>query len=159
MRLSVVATLYRSASYLEEFHRRIVGAAERITPDFELVLVDDGSPDDSVRVARSLMARDDRVRLVRLSRNYGHFHAIMVGLSNSQGELVFLLDSDLEEPPEALLDFYERMTQGDGDDPIDVVYGVQERRKGRLLERITGASFYWLFNRVSDASASCSCSA
>ena len=150
MRLSVVSTLYRSASHLAELHDRVVAAAERLTADFELVLVDDGSPDDSVQVARSLIARDDRVRLVRLSRNYGHFHAIMTGLAYASGDLVFLIDSDLEEPPEALLAFFERMTQGDGDDPIDVVYGVQTQRKGRLLERSAGAAFYALFNRLSD---------
>jgi putative glycosyltransferase len=150
IRLSIVSTLYLSEFQLEEFHSRVVAAAERITPGFELVLVDDGSPDESVRVARGLIARDNRVRLVRLSRNYGHFHAMMTGLDHARGELVFLLDSDLEEPPEALAAFFERMGQAGHDDPIDVVYGVQTRRKGQLLERSLGALFYSLFNRLSD---------
>lgn len=150
MRLSVVATLYRSEKHLEEFHRRVVAAAERITPEFELVLVDDGSPDASAQIARGLIARDDRVRLVRLSRNYGHFHAIMTGLAHAGGDLVFLVDSDLEEPPEALLDFYERMQRGDGADPVDVAYGVQPSRKGQFFERVFGAVFYSLFNRLAE---------
>ena len=150
IRLSIVSTLYRSEPHLEQFHRRVVAAAEHITPDFELVLVDDGSPDDSVRTARALIARDNRVRLVRLSRNYGHFHAIMTGLDHTRGELIFLVDSDLEEPPEVLGAFFERMTDGGDGDPIDVVYGVQARRRGRLLERGLGALFYSLFNRLSD---------
>lgn len=149
-RLSIVSTLYRSESQLEQFHRRVVAVAEQMTPDFELVLVDDGSPDESVRVARGLLARDNRVRLVRLSRNYGHFHAIMTGLDHARGELVFLVDSDLEESPEALAVFFERMQQAGPEDPIDVVYGVQMRRKGQLLERSFGALFYSLFNRLSD---------
>ena len=149
IRLSIVSTLYQSESYLEQFHRRVVAAAEQITPDLEFVLVDDGSPDESVRVARGLIARDNRVRLVRLSRNYGHFHAIMTGLCHARGELIFLIDSDLEESPEALGTFFQRMQQASHDDPIDVVYGVQARRKGRLLERSFGAFFYSLFNRLS----------
>src|SRR6266705_4534145 len=149
MRLSIVSTLYSSAPYLDEFHRRVVAAAEQITPDFELVLVDDGSPDESVRVARGLIARDNRVRLVRLSRNYGHFHAIMTGLCHARGQLIFLIDSDLEESPEALGTFFQRMQQASHDDPIDFVYGVQALRKGRLLERSFGAFFYSLFNSLS----------
>jgi putative glycosyltransferase len=150
IRLSIVSTLYLSESQLEEFHSRVVATAEQITPDFELLLVDDGSPDKSVRVARELISRDSRVRLVRLSRNYGHFHAIMTGLDHARGDLVFLVDSDLEESPEALGLFYERMQQAPHDDPIDVVYGVQTRRKGRLFERSLGAFFYSLFNFLSD---------
>ena len=150
IRLSIVSTLYRSEPQLEEFHRRVVAAAEQIMPDFELVLIDDGSPDQSVRVARELIARDNRVRLVRLSRNYGHFHAIMTGLGYARGELIFLIDSDLEEAPEALSAFFTRMQQATPDDPIDVVYGVQARRKGRLLERSLGALFYLIFNVVAD---------
>jgi putative glycosyltransferase len=150
IRLSIVSTLYRSEDQLDEFYRRVVAAAEQLTPDFELVLVDDGSPDESVRIARGLMAHDHRIRLVRLSRNYGHFHAIMTGLDHARGELIFLVDSDLEESPEALRAFFDRMQQASADDPIDVVYGVQRRRKGHLLERSLGALFYWLFNHLSD---------
>ena len=150
MKLSIVSTLYMSEAQLEEFHRRAVAAAERITPDYEVVLVDDGSPDGSVSVARQLISRDGRVRLVRLSRNYGHFHAIMTGLTHARGDLIFLIDSDLEEAPEILGEFYARMQQVGDEDPIDVVYGVQTQRKGRLLERSLGAFFYLLFNFVSE---------
>lgn len=150
MKLSIVSTLYLSEAQLEEFHRRAVAVAERITPDYEVILVDDGSPDNSVSVARRLISRDRRVRLVRLSRNYGHFHAIMTGLAAARGDLIFLIDSDLEESPEILDQFYARMQQVGDEDPIDVVYGVQTKRKGRLLERSLGAFFYLLFNFVSE---------
>jgi putative glycosyltransferase len=150
MKLSIVSTLYLSEAQLEEFYRRAIAAAERITSDYELVLVDDGSPDHSVRVARPLVARDPHVRLVRLSRNYGHFHAIMTGLAHARGDLVFLIDSDLEEAPEMVEEFFARMQEADDGDPIDVVYGVQTQRKGRLFERSLGAFFYSVFNFVSE---------
>ncbi|HEX7243405.1 MAG TPA: glycosyltransferase family 2 protein [Longimicrobiaceae bacterium] len=140
--LSVVATLYRSAPYLEEFHRRVAAAAERAAPDFEVVLVNDGSPDESLEAAVALCGRDPRVRVVDLSRNFGHHKAMMTGLAHARGKRVFLIDSDLEEEPELLDGFLAEM----GRTGADVVYGVQERRRGGLRERFTGWLFYSLFD-------------
>jgi putative glycosyltransferase len=144
--LSVVATLYRSAPHLEEFYRRVTAAASRLAPDYELILVDDGSPDDSLRIALTLCARDPRVTVVELSRNFGHHRAMMTGLARARGELVFLIDSDLEEQPEWLERFAATLRSSDA----DVVYGVQERRKGSWFERATGYLFYRLFNALSE---------
>jgi putative glycosyltransferase len=145
MELSIVSTLYRSAPYLEEFYRRGCAAAESLTSDFEIVLVNDCSPDDSLERARALVAADHRVRVVDLSRNFGHHKAIMTGLSYARGERVFLLDSDLEEEPELLSRFSREMEGADA----DVVYGVQLERKGGWFERLSGDLFYSVFNRVS----------
>ena len=146
MELSIVTTLYRSAPYLREFHRRICAEASKITDDYELLFVNDGSPDDSLEVALSLMEKDARVRIIDLSRNFGHHKAMMTGLANAQGHLVFLLDCDLEEDPELLGRFYREMLQTGA----DVIYGVQDKRKGAFFERITGAVFYRLINFLSD---------
>src|SRR5690349_21253569 len=125
MHLSIVTTLYRSARHLPEFHRRIVAAAEKITPDFEILLVNDGSPDDSQEVAVGLAEQDSRVTVIELSRNFGHHKAIMTGLAHATGEWVFLIDCDLEEEPELLERLYGEATEG----TWDVVYGVQDARK------------------------------
>ena len=146
MQLSIVATLYRSAPYLEEFYRRCVAAAEGRWTDFEIVLVNDGSPDESLLLAQDLHAEDSRVVVVDLSRNFGHHKAMMAGLAHARGDLVFLIDSDLEEPPEILSVFHERMLL----DKCDVVYGVQEIRRGSLLERVSGEIFYALINHLTD---------
>jgi putative glycosyltransferase len=145
MRLSVVTTMYRSAPYLVEFHERVCRTAERLFESFEIVFVNDGSPDDSLEVALELYERDPRVRVVDLSRNFGHHKAIMTGLAHARGELVFLIDCDLEEAPELLEAFYERMRT----EKADVVYGVQASRKGSIFERLTGAVYYWIFNAIS----------
>ena len=113
MRLSIVTTLYRSARHLDEFHARISAAAARFTPDYEIVLVNDGSPDDSLAVALKLFERDDRLRIIDLARNFGHHKAMMTGLAETRGDLVFLIDSDLEEPPELLTEFAEAIHDGD----------------------------------------------
>jgi putative glycosyltransferase len=144
MYLSVVSTLYNSEPYVREFYQRVSAAAQRVTAEYELILVDDGSPDHSLDVALSLFEQDPRVRVIELSRNFGHHRAIMTGLAHSRGNLVFLCDSDLEEPPEILEGFHEELQRSGA----DVVYGVQALRRGRFVERLTGQLFYWLFNRL-----------
>ncbi len=148
MKLSIVTTLYRSADTIEEFHRRALAAAEQIATDVELIMVNDGSPDDSLERAIALHHGDARVVVVDLARNFGHHKAMMSGLSHARGDLVFLIDSDLEEEPEVLAAFYERFTAGD----CDVVYGVQEMRRGGLVERAIGRMFFALIDALSDQS-------
>ena len=143
-RLSVVTSLYNSAACLREFHTRVSESAARLSPDYEIVLVNDGSPDDSLRVALELHAQDPRVRVIDLSRNFGHHKALMTGLARAHGELVFLIDSDLEEDPAWLAPFHDLLSSSGA----DVVYGVQASRKGGWFERTTGALFFRLFNHL-----------
>jgi putative glycosyltransferase len=145
MKLSIVTTLYRSAPYVEEFHRRISAAAASVTDDYEVVMVDDGSPDESLDVAVKIATRDPRVRVVELSRNFGHHRAMMTGLRFAKGEFVFLIDVDLEEEPEWLSRFWQTM-RDTGD---DVVFGYQAQRKGTRLERLGGAAHWWLIRKLS----------
>lgn len=145
MRIAVVATLYRSSPLLDAFHRRVSAAVAALTDDYEIVLVNDGSPDDSLAVAERLFAQDPHVRVVDLARNFGHHKAMMTGLAHARGDLVFLIDSDLEEEPELLRVFYDTLrTSG-----ADVVYGVQGARRGGLFERVSGWMFFKLFNLLS----------
>jgi putative glycosyltransferase len=146
MYLSIVTTLYNSAAYLEEFHTRVTVSADKITDDYEIVLVNDGSPDDSLELALSLYEKDSRIRIIDLSRNFGHHKAIMTGLSHTDGDLVFLLDSDLEEDPEFLEAFHDELRTT----KADVVFGVQDKRKGKFFERVGGQVFFKLFNALSD---------
>ena len=145
VKLSVVTTMYRSAPYLAEFHRRTSAAATRLTPDYEILFVDDGSPDDAGQVARALCDRDPRCAVIELARNFGQHKAIMTGLAHARGERVFLIDCDLEESPEWLADFDAVMNR----ECVDVVYGVQARRKGRWFERVSGDAFYSLLRALS----------
>jgi putative glycosyltransferase len=145
MDLSIVTTLYYSAPYLEEFYARACAAAQRVAANFEIILVNDGSPDDSLQTAISLQRKDKRVRVIDLSRNFGHHKAMMTGLAHTGGELVFLVDCDLEEEPELLEMFYLELKATEA----DVVFGVQQKRKGGLFERVSGAIFFKMFNFLS----------
>lgn len=144
--LSIVTTLYRSGPWLREFHARVTAAAAAITGAYEIVMVDDGCPADSLAVARELLATDHHIVVVELSRNFGHHQAMHAGLRHARGARVLLIDCDLEEPPEALAEFWARM-QADAE--IDVVYGVQPARRGSLFNRISGGAFDVLFNLLS----------
>jgi putative glycosyltransferase len=145
MKLSIVATLYQSAPYINEFHERATATANHLVgDDYEIVLVNDGSPDNSLDLAIRLTEQGSHVVVVDLSRNFGHHKAMMTGLAHAKGELVFLIDSDLEEEPEWLLSFDEQMKR----EQCDVVYGIQETRKGGAFEKYTGAAFYRLFRKL-----------
>jgi len=147
MRLSIVSTLYNTEPHLLEFYERINKCAQEITHDFELILVNDGSPDNSLELAVSLHEKDQRVKIIDLSRNFGHHKAMMIGLEHAQSDYVFLIDSDLEEPPETLKVFWEEI-QGSND--LDVVFGVQKKRRGGWLERVLGTLYYKMVNWLSD---------
>jgi putative glycosyltransferase len=143
--VSIVTTLYRSERFLDEFHRRATAAVRQLADSYEIVLVNDGSPDHSLERAIDLHRRDPRVKVVDLSRNFGHHKAMMTGLAHARGRRVFLIDCDLEEAPELLGEFHRRLEA----DRVDVVYGIQARRKGGAFERWSGNLFFGLVNRLS----------
>ena len=100
MKISIVSTLYYSQNYLKEFCHRCIFTAQKIATDIELILVNDGSPDQSLTVALEIQKQHDNIVIVDLSRNFGHHRAIMTGLRQATGDYIFLIDSDLEESPE-----------------------------------------------------------
>lgn len=140
--LSIVTTLYRSRQYVERFHAEACRVADAIGLTFEIVLVNDGSPDDSLDVARAIHDRDPRVKVVDLSRNFGHHRALMTAFACASADLVYVTDVDLEEPMDFLKTCHERFRQGD----CDVVYGYQAERRGTWLTRLTGELFWKAFN-------------
>jgi len=144
MKISFVATLYQSGPYIEEFYHRASAVARQLTEDYEIVFVNDGSPDDSLARAISITKTDRHVIVVDLSRNFGHHKAMMTGLAQARGDKIFLIDTDLEEEPEWLLSFMEKMKT----DQCDVVFGVQKKRKGRLFERWSGHLYYKIFRAI-----------
>ena len=146
MKLSIVTTLYKSSPYIDEFYARISKEAQKITDDYEIIFVDDGSPDDSLQKAVALYEKDSKVKVIELSRNFGHHNAALTGLKNVNGDFVFLIDIDLEEEPELLGKFWEELHK---EKDIDVVFGVQESRKGGWFEKNSGQVFYKVFNFLS----------
>lgn len=146
-RLSIVSTLFGSAAFLPAFVAECRAAARDAgVEDWELVLVNDGSPDDSLAIARAQRELDPRIVVVDLSRNFGHHAAMHAGLCHARGERVFLIDCDLEVRPAVLGVLLERL-EATG---ADLVYGYQEARKGGRFERWSGGLFWRALNAVSE---------
>lgn len=143
--LSIVGTMFHAQSYLDTFVARATAAAEATGLPYEIVLVNDGSPDGSLALAKRLSDRLAHVRVVDLARNFGHHRAMMIGLRHVRGDLVFLIDLDLEEPPEMLGDFLRTLR---ANPDADVVFGQLARRKGGWWERFSGAMFYRLLDWI-----------
>jgi putative glycosyltransferase len=146
-RLSIVSTLYRSRPFLDEFLSGCIDAlAEAGCNSYEIVLVNDGSPDDSLVYALSRKRDIPELVIVDLSRNFGHHHAMQAGLVHARGELIFLIDCDLEVSPSVLKEFLRKRHESGA----DLVYGYQESRKGGWFEKISGGLFWKGFNWLSD---------
>jgi len=142
--LSVVAPMFNEEATAETFHRRVCAALEGLP--FALVIVDDGSSDGTGRILERLADQDPRVRVVYLSRNFGHQTAITAGLDHAKGDAVVMIDADLQDPPEAIPRLLDQWRKG-----ADVVYAVRERRVGETRFKLaTARSFYRLMSRLSN---------
>ncbi|HEV3055618.1 MAG TPA: glycosyltransferase family 2 protein [Solirubrobacteraceae bacterium] len=140
--LSVVAPVYNEEALVDEFHARVCAALEGLP--FELVLVDDGSSDGSTAALERLAEHDPRVRVVFLSRNFGHQTALTAGLDHARGDAVVMLDADLQDPPELIEKMLDHWRAG-----CDVVYAVREQRDGESRFKLSTARwFYKLFDRL-----------
>jgi len=145
--ISIVCTMYRSRPYLQAFIDECLAVLATVAADsWEIVLVNDGSPDDSLAYAMQRRAADPRVVVVDLSRNFGHHPAMQAGLCHARGDLVFLIDCDLEVRPEVLTGFLARQRSSSA----DLVFGYQEHRKGEWFEQWSGSLFWRALNALSD---------
>lgn len=140
--LSVVAPVFNEEATVNEFTRRVVGAVDGLP--FELVLVNDGSSDRTAELLAELQHADSRIRVITLSRNFGHQAALTAGLDNARGNAVVMLDSDLQDPPELIGELVERWRDG-----ADVVYAVRRQREGEgRFKLATARGFYKAFSRL-----------
>ena len=148
MKLSVVTTLYKSRPFLATYLKEILASIQEIKIDnYELIFVNDGSPDDSVKFLLEQKDEIPQIKIIDLSRNFGHHYAIQAGLGYASGDFIFLIDNDLETPPSVLVQYYNEFQN---DETLDVVYGYQEVRKGNFIEKKTGSIFWVLINKLSD---------
>jgi len=145
--ISIVTTLYKSESHIAEFYKKIVSAIKEASfSEYEIIFVNDGSPDKSEDKCKQLIKNDKNVLIVKLSRNFGHHNAILAGLNESKGEHIFLIDIDLEEDPNWLVNFSKSLKS----QSAECVYGVQVTRRGGGFDKFTGWLFYKLINFFSN---------
>jgi dolichol-phosphate mannosyltransferase len=124
-------------------HERVSAAARSWGEDYELIVVDDGSTDRTLEICEAISAADPRMRVVSFSRNFGHQAAIAAGLQHCSGEMVAIIDGDLQDPPEQLLRFIEKCREG-----FDVVYAIRARREDAYFKRLSSYVYYRLLKRI-----------
>src|SRR6266851_8903598 len=144
--LSVVVPLLNEAPVLEETIRRLREELDFIGEPYEIIFVDDGSTDDSRAILTRHSLSDPRIRIMALSRNFGHEMATTAGLEQARGQAAIIIDADLQDPPEVMREFVARWREG-----YKVVYGVRARREGEgPFKKITSFLFYRLMARIGD---------
>ena len=143
---SVIAPIFNEKENLPELYRRVKEVMDQTREPWELILVDDGSSDESSDMIRALAKEDKRVRPVIFARNFGHQVAVTAGLDYSRGEAVVIIDSDLQDPPELILDMAKKWREG-----YEVVFAVRAEREGESWFKLWTASlFYRLIYRITD---------
>lgn len=141
MKISVVVPVYQGELFLNELYERVKAVVTSITPDWELLLVNDQSPDNSWEKIRALAEKDSAVKGVRLSRNFGQHYAITAGLSLAQGDWVVVMDCDLQDVPEEIARLYQKAAEG-----YDSVFAQRTDRQDSWSKRIGSRLFYKLFS-------------
>jgi dolichol-phosphate mannosyltransferase len=143
LRLSAVIACYKDAQAIPPMHKRLTDTFTSLDVDYEIIFVNDGSPDDTDAVLAVLTAQDPHVLAIEHSRNFGSQNAFLSGMQLATGDAVILLDGDLQDPPEVIPAFYEKWRQGN-----DVVYGRRGKREGSAFLAGCYRAFYKLFRRV-----------
>jgi polyisoprenyl-phosphate glycosyltransferase len=141
---SIVIPVYNEVEVLPSLYTRLTRVMEGLVEPYEIIFVNDGSNDGSLPLLRDLRAGDERVKILGLSRNFGHQLAITAGLDHSSGQAVVVLDADLQDPPEVILQLVDQWRKG-----YDIVFAAREKRRGEgLFKRATAALFYRLLRRL-----------
>jgi dolichol-phosphate mannosyltransferase len=142
--LSVVVPVFNEGSIIVELVKRVKTNVKLITDDFEIILVDDGSEDETWEFIGNEARQEKRVKGIKLSRNFGHHYAITAGLHNSSGEWVVVMDGDLQDRPEVIPQLYKKSQDG-----FDVVFVSRQNRPEKLYYRIAQKVFYWTLRKLS----------
>ncbi len=145
-KISVVVPAYNEELNMAPLYERLIPTLNKISEAYEIVVVDDGSRDKTVEEVLKLRERDERVKLVSFSRNFGHEMANTAGFRAATGEAVVIIDADLQDPPELIVDMYEKFKEG-----YDVVYAKRRTRKREsFLKKMTSKLFYRVLKFMSD---------
>lgn len=145
MKLSIVSPIYKGEKMLDELVRRITESVTPMTDEYEIILVNDQSPDDSWNIIKRICSNDKHVKGVNLSRNFGQHYAITAGLSLVKGEWIVVMDCDLQDRPEEIPNLYHKAMEG----YFDIVYAQRQERQDKFLKRLSSAAFHAVFDWLS----------
>jgi glycosyltransferase involved in cell wall biosynthesis len=144
--ISIVIPLLNEEGNIDVLYNALVPVVEKISMDYELIFVDDGSKDNSFSIITKLSEQNSKVLGISLSRNFGHQIALAAGMEHTSGELVITMDADMQHPPEIILDLYNKYKEG-----YDIVNTIRtETADSGVFKKITSSWFYRIINRLSD---------
>ena len=143
--ISIVVPVYNSSQFIHLLIKEIDKERIKNNWELELILVEDGSKDNSFETIKDLSKNYNYLKIIKLSRNFGHQIAVKTGLAHTKGDYIAVMDDDMQDPPNLLTSFFKHL-----DDGMDVVYGVRKKRKESLLKRIGYLSFYRLLQKLSN---------
>ncbi len=141
MKLSIVSPVYKADHLIEQLVSRVSETVSKITDDFEIVLVDDYSPDNSWFKIKELALNNTKIKGIQLSRNFGQHYAITAGLDHAQGEWVVVMDCDLQDVPEEIEKLYAKAQEG-----FDIVLARRSNRKDKIFQKLFSFLFYKVLN-------------
>jgi dolichol-phosphate mannosyltransferase len=143
--ISIIVPAFNEADGLHLLHRRIVDCADAWDDDYEIILIDDGSTDNTLAIAEEIGSGNPRFKVVALSRHFGHQPAVTAGLRHASGDVVAILDADLQDPPEELHRFFQKCREG-----YDVVYAIRTKRKEGFVKRACYKLYYRLLSSLAN---------
>ena len=143
--ISIVTPVYGCGRSLDTLYLRLEKTLSKITSDFEIIMVNDASPDNAWETIKLLAQKDPRVKGINLSRNFGQHKAINVGLNYTQGDWVVVMDCDLQDQPEEILKLYSKAQEG-----YDIVFGRRTNRKDKFLKKLASKLFYKVYNYLTE---------
>jgi glycosyltransferase involved in cell wall biosynthesis len=143
--LSIVVPVYNEEENIMYLYEKLMVECEKINKDYEIIFVDDGSHDNTVNILCNIQSTDPLVKIIKLSRNYGHQIALSAGLDHSAGDYTLTMDADIQHPPELIPKFLEKAVEED----CDIVTGVKEFTAERgMLKNLLATFYYWIFEKI-----------
>lgn len=142
---SIIIPVFNEEGNIWEIYSRVSEILRTTGEDYEIIFVNDGSRDNSLNILKELSQKDSAIKVVNFSRNFGHQIAVSAGIDNATGQAIVIMDADLQDPPEVVLEFFDKWKEG-----YEVVYGKRKERLGETaFKKITASVFYWLLNKLS----------
>jgi len=145
--ISIVSPVYRAETIIDDFIKEVVKCVSIITDDFEIILIDDGSPDLSWERLEPHFRSDKRIKGIKLSRNFGQYNAITAGLSVARGEWTVVMDCDLQDRPEEIFNLYNKALEG-----FDLVLARRVERQDKFLKKMSSRIFFAILSYLTDTS-------
>ena len=145
MKFSVIIPTYKCSRSLNELTERLIATLEKLTNDFEIIYVNDASPENDWEIITELSKKDNKIKGINFSRNFGQHYAITAGLDNAKGDWVVVMDGDLQDLPEEIIKLYSKAQEG-----YDIVLAQRINRQDSFLKRLSSSIFYKVFSYLTD---------